>query len=115
MINTDLIPFFRTEYLQDKILVEKTLEEAGIEFELDAPRIGSANSIYQEQGPWEFSTTMDRLYEAEKCVDFLPVDNLLKSPQAAPKTTSIQKAWAWVAIVIFAVFVMVEVRSCLSM
>ncbi len=115
MVNTDLIPFFRTEYIQDKILVEKTLEVAGIAFELDAPRMGSANSIYQEQGPWEFYTTTDRLYEAEKCVDSLPVDNLLKSPQDAPKTSSIQKVWAWFVIVIFAVLVMLEVRSCLSM
>lgn len=115
MINTDLIPFFRTKYIQDKILVEKTLEEAGIGFELDAPMTGSANSIYQERGPWEFYTTMDQLYEAEKCVDSLPVDNLLKSTQDAPKTTSIQKAWRWVVIVIFVVLVMAEVRSCLSM
>jgi hypothetical protein len=58
------------------------------------------NSIFQESGPWEFYTTSDRLCDAEKLVQTLPADNLLTSPQDVPETTSAEKSWAWMIIVI---------------
>lgn len=100
MIKPGLTAFFRTERIQDKILVEQALAEAEIEFQVDAPGNMTTNAIYQERAPWEFYTTSDRLYDAEKLVQTLPADNLLTTPQAVPETTRAQKSWAWMIIII---------------
>lgn len=100
MAKQRLTPFFRTEYIQDKILAEQALREAGVEFQFDAPVHLKRNAIFQEIGPWEFYTPCDRLLDAEKLVQTLPADNLLTSPQDVPETSSAQKSWAWMIIVI---------------
>jgi len=100
MTKQRLTPFFRTEYIQDKILAEQALREAEIEFQIDAPVHLKGNAIFQESGPWEFYTTSDRLRDAEKLIQTLPADNLLTAPQDAPETTSEEKSWAWMIIVI---------------
>jgi len=105
MIKPGLTAFFRTEQIHDKILVEQALAEAEIEFQIDALGYMTANAIYQERGPWEFYTTDNRLREAEELVRILPADNLLKAPQETPRTTTAQKSWAWIVIVIAAVMI----------
>lgn len=105
MSKPGLTAFFRTEQIQEKILVEQALAEAGIEFQVDAPGNLTTNAIYQERGPWEFYTNSDRLREAEELVRMLPADNLLTAPQETPRTTTAQKSWAWFVIVITAAMI----------
>ncbi len=100
MTKQKLNPFFRTQYIQDKVLAEQALRAAEIEFEIDAPVQLKGNAIFQEIGPWEFYTTSDKLRDAEKLVQTLPADNLLTAPQDVPETTRAQKSWAWMIIAI---------------
>jgi hypothetical protein len=105
MMKPGLIPFFRTERIQDKILVEQSLIESEIEFEIDAPRHILANAMYPEHGAWEFYTSSDRVRKAEELVRMLPADNLLLAPQEAPQSSSAQKSWAWFVIVMAAAMI----------
>ncbi|GLI37501.1 hypothetical protein KI811_08240 [Geobacter hydrogenophilus] len=109
MNQIDLVLFFRTEQIHEKILVEKALAEAAINFELGAPGSMTTNAIFQERGPWDFYTNSDQLYDAQKLVQMLPVDNLVISPQDSLKTTNIQKSWAWFVILISAALLAVVI------
>lgn len=115
MINPGLTAFFRTEQIQDKILVEQTLAKAEIEFQIDALGYMTANAIYQERGPWVFYTTDRQLREAEELVRMLPADNILKPPQETPRTTTAQKLWIWIVIAMVAVMITAMILNIMKL
>ncbi len=73
MNQDDFIYCFRTNQIQEKILVESALTEAKICFEMLQPRV-SARTIYQDFGPWDFYVRKEDFEKAKSIIVKLPVD-----------------------------------------
>ena len=101
MKKNELVHVWQTDNHPEKLFIEGILEGEGIEFEVEKPQF-KAQSLYQEQGPWDFYVESEKQREVEKLLTMLiPTENEVTG-QPEEKKLDAKKAWAWMVIVLAA-------------